>query len=214
MNRSYRTLLFSDNELFCRGLNEILNRTKDIRAEEARDQNELLKKLRTGIYSISIIGVISSGTDGIELLSRIKKACPKIPVLIVSMFDESHTGVRFIRSGADGYIGMEGTVNDLVSAVKKLIEGGKYITDSIAQYMAGMINTKANQTPVELLSNREFQVFKMLAAGINSYEIADQLFLSEKTISTYKKRILEKLSCKNGVELAKFAISEHLIQVS
>jgi DNA-binding NarL/FixJ family response regulator len=151
------------------------------------------------------------GQTGWDILSSIKHEQPELPVLILSMHPEEQYALRMLKAGASGYVTKESAADVLVGAVRKIASGGRYVSEVLAEKLASTLSSDMDLLPHHLLSNREFQVMSMLASGKTLKEIADVLCLSEKTITTYRARILEKLHLRNNVELAHYAIEHKLL---
>jgi two-component system, NarL family, invasion response regulator UvrY len=151
------------------------------------------------------------GRSGLEVLKEVKKAKPKLPVLVLSMHPEDQFAVRVLKSGASGYMTKESAPAELVGAVKKIMAGGRHISTSVAEIMATYLTLDSKRPPHEQLSNREFQVMRMIASGKTVSEIARMLSLSVRTISTYRARILEKTGMKTNAELTHYAFQHSLV---
>lgn len=153
------------------------------------------------------------GRSGLEVLREIKKSKPKLPVLVLSMHPEGQFAVRVLKRGAAGYMTKESAPDELVGAIKKVLAGGKYVSNSLAEKLAGYLSGGDAQKPAqEALSDREFQVLRLIASGKIVSEIARDLSLSVKTISTYRSRILEKMGMKNNAELMHYAMQHNLVE--
>ena len=150
------------------------------------------------------------GKTGIDVLAQLKYERPKLPVLMLSMHPEEQYAVRALRAGASGYLTKESAPDELVAAIRKVSTGGKYVSASLAERLASLLQ-KAEQLPHDTLSHREYQVMCLMASGKTVSEIAKELSLSVKTISTYRSRILEKMKMKNNAELTHYAINNSLI---
>jgi DNA-binding NarL/FixJ family response regulator len=150
------------------------------------------------------------GRGGLDVLKELKSFYPKLPVLILSMHPEEQYAVRALRCGASGYLTKGSASDDLLSAIKKVLAGGKYISISLAEKLADVLDNNVEKAPHETLSNREDQVLRMLGAGKTVTEIAAEMSLSVKTISTFRTRILQKMHMKNNAELTQYAIQNDL----
>jgi len=178
--------------------------------EEAGDAESLVSKVITGKWDIVICDLSMPGRSGLEALQQIKETSPTLPVLIMSIHPEDQYALRVSRAGASGYLNKESIHNELLPAIQAARLGKKYITPSIAELLAESLNVNTEEKH-ELLSNRELDVFKLLAAGKSISEIADQLSLSATTISTYRSRILEKMQMQTNADLTKYALQKNLI---
>jgi len=153
------------------------------------------------------------GRSGLEVLREIKKSRPKLPVLVLSMHPENHFAVRVLKRGASGYMTKESAPEELVGAIRKVLAGGRYVSNSLAEKLATYLaGGDSQKPPQELLSDREFQVLRLIASGKIVSEIARELSLSVKTISTYRTRILEKMGMKNNAELMHYAMQHQLVE--
>ena len=164
-----------------------------------------------GGWDIVITDMNMPGRSGLDALHQIKQIDPALPVLIMSMYPEDQYALRVIKAGASGYLGKETIHDNLVNAIETVRKGKRFITPSIAEKLADAIDTAKNSESHELLSDREFDVFKLLATGKSVTDIATQLSLSATTVSTYRSRILEKMQMKSNAELARYAVENRLI---
>jgi len=179
---------------------------------EARNAQEALDLVWKGKWDVVVLDITMPGRSGLEVLREIKRVHPKLPVLILSMHPEDQFAVRVLKSGAAGYMTKESAPEELVGAIKKVIAGGRYVSNSLAEMMAQYLDVDVNKPPHERLSDREFQVLRMLASGKTVTEVAKELSLSVKTISTYRGRILEKMAMKTNAELTHYAIQNRLVE--
>jgi DNA-binding NarL/FixJ family response regulator len=154
------------------------------------------------------------GRSGLEVMREIRKLRPRLPVLVLSIHPENQFAVRVLKLGAAGYMTKESAAEELVKAVKKVLSGGRYVSAALAETLAINLVTDSVKPPQELLSDREFQVLRLIASGKIISEIARELVLSVKTISTYRSRILEKMGLRNNAELMHYAMQHHLVQVT
>ena len=178
---------------------------------EARNGQEVLDSVWKAEWDVVVLDITMPGRSGLEVLKEIKKAKPKMPVLVLSMHPEDQFAMRVLKSGASGYMTKESAPAELVGAVKRIVAGGKHISTSVAELMATYINMDSSRPPHEQLSNREFQVMRMIASGKTVSEIARMLSLSVRTISTYRARILEKTGMKTNAELTHYAFQHSLV---
>jgi two-component system invasion response regulator UvrY len=206
-----RVLIADDHPIVRRGLKQIIDETSDIVvAGEASNGWEVLNKVRSTSYDAVILDITMPGMDGVDVLAQLRKEKPELPVLMLSMHPEEQYAVRALRRGAWGYLTKESAPEELVTAIRKVSAGGRYVSSSLAERLATVVQGKAKRLPHEALSDREYQVMCRLAAGKTVAEIARELSLSVKTISTYRSRILEKMNVKNNAELTHYAIENHL----
>jgi DNA-binding NarL/FixJ family response regulator len=208
-----KVLIVDDHAVVREGLKRILEMRGDIAvAGEAGSRDETLSKVRGESFDVVVLDLALGRDNGLEVLKHIKSEQPKLPVLILSMQPEEHYASRLLKAGAAGYLSKESAPGELVNAVIKVSSGGRYVSPAIAERLAFEIGTPATDTPHERLSDREFQVFQMIASGKGLTQIADELGVSVKTVSTHRARILTKLGIKNNAELIHYALKQGLIQ--
>src|SRR5438552_1039398 len=210
-----RILLADDHAVVRHGLKQILaDDFKRAVFGEARNAQEALNLVWKENWDVVVLDITMPGRSGLEVLHEIKRSRPRLPVLVLSMHPENQFAVRVLKSGASGYMTKESAAEELVGAIKKVLEGGRYVSTSLAEKLASYLATARDtqKAPQELLSNREFQVLRLIASGKIVSEIAKELSLSVKTISTYRTRILEKMGMRNNAELMHYAIQHQLIE--
>ncbi len=178
---------------------------------EARTGQEVLDLAWKDDWDVIILDITMPGRGGLEVLREIKKSRPKLPVLVLSMHPEDQFAVRVLKAGAAGYMTKESAPEELVGAIKKILAGGRHISASVAEIMATYLTLDSKVPPHELLSNREFQVMRLIASGKTVSEIARELSLSVRTVSTYRARILEKTGMKTNAELTHYAFQHQLV---
>jgi two-component system invasion response regulator UvrY len=202
-----RILIADDHPIYRKGLLQILMETPDMFAvDEAESGEEALAKVWNNEYDLVLMDISMPGRGGMDALRVLKSHSPKLPVLVLSMHPEEQYAVRVLRAGASGYLNKECVYDELVNAIHKVLEGGKYVSAALAEKLADMLgNGAADKPPQEILSDREFQVFRMIASGKTVGAIAEELSLSVKTVSTHRVRILEKMKLKNNSELIYYA---------
>ena len=206
-----RVIIVDDHEIVRKGLIQIMAEVPDIEISgEAGDANEALAQIRAGCCDVAVIDLTMPGKSGLDLLRELKRECPRLPVLVLSMHSEDEYAVRVIKAGAAGFLTKKSAPKELIGAVRKVYQGGRYISTPVAEALASSIQSGGDGAPHEKLSDREFQVMLMIAAGRTLREIADELSLSEKTISTYRTRILEKMGMKKNVELVRYVLLNNL----
>ena len=207
-----RILLVDDHAMFREGLKQILGQHPDMKVEgEAGNASEALTKIRERHFDVILLDISLPGQSGLDILNEIRSERPEQVVLILSMHPEDQYAIRMLKAGAAGYITKESAADKLVSALRRVASGGKYITAELAERLASELEGRTATSPHQLLSNREFQVMCALASGKTLKEIAEALVLSEKTITTYRGRILEKLGLRNNVELTHYALQNKLL---
>ena len=189
-----RILIADDHTLVREGLKQILSDLPDMAVtEEASNGKEVLDKIRESDFDVVLLDISMPGQSGVDILKQIKLLKPKLPVLILSMYPEEQYAIRTLRAGAAGYLTKDSVPDELIEALRTVSLGKKYITFSLAEKLAYDWDENMKRLPHEKLSDREFQVMLMIAAGKAIQEIADEMCLSINTISTYRKRILEKM---------------------
>ena len=205
-------LIADDHAIVREGLKQIASETTDIAVNgEAISGHQVLKLIKTNDYDVVLLDIAMPGRGGIETLKQIKLEKPTLPVLVLSMYPEEQYAVRALRAGASGYLTKESAPEELVAAIRKVALGGKYISSSLAERLAIGMEKETEKTLHEMLSDREYQVVLMIASGKTVKEIADELSLSVKTISTNRSRALRKMGMKNNAELTYYVIKEGLI---
>lgn len=206
-------ILVADDHIVVRqGIKKIIHSsTTDIEiADEANNGQEVIEKLWKKKYNVIVMGISMSGRNGLEVTQQVKSEYPDIPVLILSMYPEEQYAVRAIKAGASGYLNKKSSPEDLIAAIRKVVDGRRYIPPSIGEELARDLQNGSDQAPHEQLSNREYQVLCKIALGQTVSEIADELALSVKTISTYRTRILRKIKMRNNAQLTRYAIENDL----
>jgi two-component system, NarL family, invasion response regulator UvrY len=205
-----RILLADDHALLRQGLKQILSEEfPEAEFRETGTTQETLECLLSNPWDIVILDVFMPGRSGLEVLDAVRQLQSRPPVLVLSSAPEEQLAIRVLRAGASGYLNKQAAPEHLVLAVRKLLQGGKYVSASLAERLAAEAS-RATQTPHEKLSDREFQVMRLLVSGRSLKEVATELSLSVKTISTFHTRIWEKLGVKNDVELVHYALEHRL----
>jgi len=207
-------LLLADDHPFIRaGIKQILEDEKDIQvAAEVGNAQEAIEKIRKNDYSIVILDISMPGISGIDAIKQIKVLKPNLPILVLSMFPEDQFAIRALRAGASGYITKDSAPENLVTALRKVSEGGRYVTSTLAERLAEVIESGVEKPSHEKLSDREYEIFRMIASGKTVSEIAKLLFLSVETVSSYRTRILDKMNMKKNSEIIIYAIKKKLIE--
>lgn len=207
-----RVLLADDHAIVRAGLKEILAGTGDITvAAEATNGREVIERVRAADYDVAVLDMSMPGRSGIELIKQVKAERPKLRVLVLTMHSEEQYAVRALRAGASGYLTKDSAADQLVAAIRRVAAGGAYVSAETAERLAQDAVPRSNAAPHTLLSDREFQVFRMIAGGRSVGEIARQLSLSVKTVSTHKTRIMEKMGLANQAELIRYALEHKLL---
>jgi len=207
-----KVLVADDHAVVREGIKQIIAETADmVVAGEAADGWEVLEKARGGDYDVVVLDISMPGKDGIEILKELKRERPGVPVLILSMHPEEQYALRAIRAGASGYVTKESAPDELVAAIRKVLRGSKYITSALAERLVLDIEVGSEESLHQKLSDRELQVLCLLAEGKTVNKIGRELYLSAKTISTYRSRILQKMGMKRNAELIRYAIKHGLV---
>jgi two-component system invasion response regulator UvrY len=208
-----KILIADDHAIVRQGLQQIVTETQDMTvAGEASNGQELLNKINEGDYDVVVLDITMPHRNGMDVLREIRTKWPRLPVLMLSIHPEEHYALRALKAGASGYLTKESAPEELVVAIRKVSRSGKYISPSLAEKLAFDLEVGREQAPHEVLSDREYQVLCMIASGKTVMEVAQELTLSEKTISTYRSRILEKMKMKNNAELTYYAIKNQLVE--
>lgn len=205
-------LIADDHTIVREGLKQILADTPDVVVkEEAGSAQEVIKKVKMKSFDLILLDISLPGRSGLDVLKQLKCLRPDLPVLVLSMHPEEQYAVRSIRAGASGYLTKDSPPEELLKAIRRIARGRKYITASLAEKLAAELEDKRKRLPHEILSDREYQVMCMIAAGKTVKEIAEILSLSVKTISTHRARILMKMGMKNNAQLTHYAIKKNLV---
>ncbi len=205
-------LIADDHAIVREGLKQIITENHGMAVTgEARSGREVLEMASKKNYDVLVLDITMPGTNVLDVIKQLKSEKPRMPILVLSMHPEDQYAVRVLKAGASGYLTKESAPDELVTAIRKISSGGKYISDTLAEKLVRSLNDKHDERPHERLSDREFQVFSMISAGKIVKEIAETLNLSEKTISTYRSRILEKMKLSNNAELTHYAFKHKLI---
>ena len=207
-----RALIADDHAVVRQGLKQILGDTPEmVVAGEATTGQEVLDKVRAETWDVVILDISMPDRSGLDILKQLRSERPKLPVLVLSMHSEDQYAMRVLKAGASGYLTKDSAPDELVKAVRKVVRGGRYVSAFLAEKLAFEIGTDSNRLPHETLSDREFQVLRGIAAGQSVTEIAAELYLSVKTVSTYRTRMLTKMNLETNAELIYYAIRNHLI---
>jgi two-component system invasion response regulator UvrY len=210
-----RILIADDHAIVREGLKQIVAQTTDIHvAGEASNAAEALEMARRLPIDLLLLDISMPGRSGLDVLVEIKRDMPQLPVLILSLHPEDQYALRMIKAGASGYVTKESASEQLIFAIRKVASGGRYMSMPLAEKLVFGMAADTGVAQHELLSNREFQVFRMIAAGKTVSEIADELSLSAKTISTNRTRIIEKMGLRNNAEFTQYAIKYKLLEAS
>lgn len=207
-----RIVVADDHTIVREGLKQLLSAAGDLAVvAEAQNGREVLERVRALDFDVLLLDISMPGKSGIELIKQVHVEKPKLRILVLSMHEEEQYAVRAIKAGASGYLTKESASAQLVSAIRKVAGGAAFITDSVAQQLALGAMPQAEGPPHTSLSDREFQVFRELVSGKAVSDIAAQLNLSVKTVSTHKARIMQKMNMSNPAELIRYAIHHRLV---
>jgi len=207
-----KILIADDHPIVREGMKQIIAKAADMTiGGEALNGQEALDRIEVEEFDAVVLDINMPGRDGLEILKDIRRSRPTLPVLLLSMYSEDQVAVRALKAGASGFLNKESAPRELVHALRKIIGGGKYVSEALAEKLALGLDANLKAAHHEELSDREFQVLKMIASGKEVAEIADELFISVKTVRTYRDRIMEKMNLKNDVELAHYAIRHKLV---
>jgi len=207
-----KVLIADDHAVFRRGLKETLSEAfSHIVFGEARTGHETLELARRQSWDVIILDISMPGRSGLEILDDLRRALPKIPVLLLTMHPEQQFARRALKAGAAGYLTKDSVPDELKEAIKKILAGGRYVSATLAETLAVDLRRGSELPLHELLSDREFQVLRMIASGKSVKEVADELSLSVKTVSTYRSRILEKTGMKTNADLIRYALQTQLV---
>ena len=210
-----KILIADDHSVIRQGLIFILSKTPDLLViGEAENGQQTLDIIKQSKVDVLLLDVEMPRRGGMEVLLEIKTLQPRLPVLIFSIFPEEHYGIRFLEAGAAGYLNKNNAPENLVEAIRIVSSGGKYISPQLAEKLIHNLKTPHKKSGHEILSNREFQIFCMIANGKSSKQIAGELFLSISTVSTHRARILKKLNFQTNADLTLYAYQNRLISQS
>jgi len=207
-------LIADDHAIVRAGLKQIVTEEKDMRVTgEAGNTDEMFELLIGNPFSIVVLDINMPGKSGLEALRELKIQYPDLPVLILSIYGEEQYGIRALKAGAAGYLKKVSAPNELVNAIRKIVDGGKYISAELAEKLATTLDLDRSRQPHETLSDRELQILCQIASGKSAEEIAGMLSISIHTVYSYRNRILEKMKLKSNVELTQYAIRNKLIEL-
>ncbi len=213
MSKKIHVLIADDHAIVRQGLRQILSETDDlIIAGEADDGADALRLARNQHWDVYLLDVSMPNRNGIDTLKQLKKEFPRQPVLMLSMHPEEHYAVRAIKSGAAGYLTKQGAPELLVTAIRQVASGKRFISPALAEQLAAAIADDHEKLPHERVTDREYQVLVRIASGRTLTQIAEELNLSVKTVSEYRKRLLEKMRLETTAELIRYGIEHRLVQ--
>ena len=207
-----KVLVADDHPVFRAGVKQIIAETNDISVGcEVSNGWDAVDVARSGRCDVMLLDISMPGKDGLDVLRDVKEEKLGIPVLILSMHPEEQYAIQALKAGAAGYLTKESAADELVTAIRKVASGGKHISGSLAEKLASYVQNAGEESPHRILSSCEYQVMRLIAAGKTPTEIAAELSLSVKTISTYRVRILSKLDMKSNAELVRYAVKNKLV---
>jgi DNA-binding NarL/FixJ family response regulator len=213
MSKPIRVLIADDHAIVRQGLRQILSDTPDLTvAGEAENGVQAVQLVRSGEWDVVLMDVSMPDRNGIDALKIIKKEFPRLPVLILSMYPEEQYAIRALKAGAAGYLTKQSAPELLVTAIRQVASGKKYVSPSLAEELANAIGDDSERPPHEKLSDREYQTLCMIASGKTPAEIAEALNLSVKTVSVYRARLLEKMNLRNNAELTHYGLKHGLAE--
>lgn len=206
-----RILLVDDHAVVRLGVKQVLaDSIPESVFEEAGSAEEALSQVRTSSFDIAILDIALPGESGLDVLKKIKQINPGLPVLMLSVYAEEEFAVRTLRAGAAGYVTKKAASTDLAEAVRRIVAGGRYVTSAVAEKLADEVQRGAAPSPHERLSDREYQVFRLLGMGKSVTRAAEEMSLSVQTISTYRARILQKMGMSSNADLVEYVFSNRL----
>ena len=213
MSKPIRVLIADDHAIVRQGLRQILSDTPDLTvAGEAENGVQAVQMVRAGEWDVVLMDVSMPDRNGIDALKLIKKEFPRLPVLILSMYPEEQYAIRALKAGAAGYLTKQSAPDLLVTAIRQVASGQKYVSPSLAEELANAIGEDTERPAHEKLSDREYQTLCMIASGKTPTEIAEALNLSVKTVSVYRARLLEKMHLRNNAELTHYGLKHGLAE--
>jgi len=207
-----RILIADDHAIVRRGLREILVRELEgVVCGEAEDAQQVVAQVQSDDWDLVLLDITMPGRSGLDVLRDLKTMRPKLPILVLSMHPEDQYGKRLLKAGASGYVNKRSAPEELVKAIQKLLAGGTYVSPALAERLALDLHLNEVRPIHETLSDREFEVLRMIGSGKTVSQIAEKLHLSVATVSTYRARILEKMNLTTTAELMHYALSNHLV---
>jgi DNA-binding NarL/FixJ family response regulator len=205
-------LLADDHAVVRRGLKDILaDALPGARFSEAGSGDEVLSRLAGSQIALVVLDINMPGRSGLDVLRDVKRAYPRLPVIIMSVQPEDQYAIRCLRAGAAAYINKDSAPEELAEATKKILGGGRYISPRMADRLVAQLDEPTDKPPHESLSDREHEVMRMIASGVPLTEIAERLHVSVKTVSSYRSRIMEKMQMKSNAEVTRYAMTHQLI---
>lgn len=208
-----KILLADDHVLIRHGLKQFLgDEMPHAQFGEAENSSQALDLIRSQSWGLVILDINMPGRDGFEVLEEVRRTKPSLPVLVLSSYGEDQMGVRALKAGAAGYVTKQSATQELIKAVKKVTDGGRYLSPDLAEQVANRLGRPLSEIPHESLSAREYHVMRMLAKGMSIKAIAGELALSPKTVTTFRRRILDKLGLQCDAEIVRYTLSHRLVE--
>ena len=213
MSKQIRVLIADDHSIVRQGLRQILSETEDLAVSgEASNGVEALQQVRQDSYDVVLMDVSMPDRNGIDALKLIRKEFPRLPVLMLSMYPEEQYAIRALKAGAAGYLNKQSAPEQLVTAIRQVASGKKYVSASLAEELANAITDDDERPLHERLSDREYQTLCLIASGKTLTQIREELNLSVKTVSVYRARLLEKMRLSNNAELTHYGLKHGLVE--
>ena len=207
-----KVLIADDHAIVRKGLRQIVKeQAAYMEVDEAADGQEVLEKIMAGEWDVLVLDISMPKRSGLDILQEVKHVKPNLPVLVLSVHPEEQYAIRVLKAGASGYMNKDCALDELVRGIQKVVGGGKYVSPTLAEKLAFDLSGQNNRLPQESLSDREFSVLLLIGAGKSVSEIATELSLSVKTVSTYRARVLEKLSFHSNADLIRYVIDNSLL---
>jgi len=208
-----KIVIVDDHELVREGLKKVLLKESGIQlVGEASNALELFKLLEETEVDLVVLDITMPGRSGLDIISEIKNLNDHIRILILSMHPEERFALRALKAGASGYLSKEAAARELVSAIRKIMSGGRYISAALADHLVNNLDKEPGKLPHETLSNREFEIFRLVAKGKSVGQIAEELILSVNTVTSYRSRMMEKMNFSSNAEIVRYAIEHNLIE--
>ena len=206
-----RVFITDDHAIVRKGFRQIIEETTDMEVVgEAATGDEMLEQAMRADWDVLVLDLSMPGRSGLDVIQTLRDLKPKLPILVLSMHPEDQYAIRLLKSGIAGYVNKETALDSLVNAIRKVVAGGKYVSTALAEKLAFDLSGSNSQTPHEALSDREYRVLCMLGEGKTITQIAEGLFISTKTVSTYRTRILEKMNFNTTADLIRYAVENKL----
>jgi two-component system invasion response regulator UvrY len=212
-HRKHKLLVADDHAIVRKGIIQVLQDSPDLLVQgEAASGAEVLERVRAEDWDGVVMDLSMPGTSGLDLIKQLRALRPRLPILVLSVHPEDQYALRVLKAGAGGYLTKESVPDELVRAIRKVCAGGRYVSAELAERLAFSMGADVERAPHEQLSDREFQVLRLMASGLTPTEISERLCLSVKTVSTYRTRLLEKLRLRTSAELVRYAVQAGLVE--